>query len=461
MNDQALCFVPLGGAGEIGMNLNVYAWRGRLMVVDCGITFSRRPGGETDISMPDPTWLVHNRDRVDGMVLTHVHEDHIGAVTAIWPLLRCPVYATPFAAAVLRAKLQQAGLTMAVPLREIQPGQHFHVGPFGIRMIGITHSTVESQSLVIETDLGRVLHTGDWKLDPRPLVGPPTDVAALQALGRSGGVLAVISDSTNATKPGRSGSESDVRAHLMRRCAGVEQRVVAACFASNIARIQTLFAVAEACERSPVLMGRSLHRMVGAAQACGHLPVDLPLVPAEHAGYLPRERVMFICTGTQGEPRAAMARLATDRFRHMMLDPGDVALFSSKIIPGNEQPIAWLHGCLSDLGVEVISEEKEPQVHVSGHPCQDELAEMYEWVQPQHVVPVHGTDRHLDAHASLACTLGFGDVQVRNGDMLQLAPGPPRVIERVRVGRVPRPDVESGRPFERRHRGGRRRAFKR
>ena len=227
----------------------------------------------------------------------------------------------------------------------------------------------------------------------------------------------------------------------------MEGRIVASCFASNVARIDTLLTVAEACGRHPVLMGRSLHRMVTAARATGYLSDGYAFVPAEHAGYLPRERLMLICTGTQGEPRAAMARLATDRLRQVMLDPGDVALFSSKIIPGNEQPIAWLHGRLTEMGVDVISEQQDPHIHVSGHPCQDELADLYDWVKPQYVVPVHGTDRHLHAHATLACQLGLGDVQVRNGDVLQLAPGAPRVIDRVRTGRIPRPDVERNEHF--------------
>lgn len=443
MDGEALYFIPLGGSGEIGMNLNVYAWRGRLLVIDCGITFERKPGGDTDILMPDPTWLARRLDQIDGLVLTHAHEDHIGAVAAMWSRLRCPVYATPFCAAILREKLAQARMLMGVPLHEIPPGGRFSVGPFQLRFIGITHSTAESQSVVIETDHGRVLHTGDWKLDPTPLVGPPSDAEAFRQLGRSGGVLAVVSDSTNATRPGRSGSEGDVRRHLLEICGGIQGRLVASCFASNIARIQTLCAVAEACGRHPVIMGRSLHRMTTAARATGYLQGGDAFVPVKDAGYLPRERVMFICTGTQGEPRAAMARLATDRLRHMMLDPGDTALFSSKIIPGNEKPIAWLHGRLKEQGVEVISEARDPGIHVSGHPCRDELAELYDWVKPRHVVPVHGTPRHLEAHADLARQISVGDVQVRNGDVLQLAPGDPKIVERVRAGRVPRPDVEN------------------
>lgn len=451
MNSEALYLLPLGGSGEIGMNLNVYAWRGKLMIVDCGITFERRPGGQTNILMADPSWLTARQDMIAGLVLTHAHEDHIGAVTAVWPSLRCPIYASPFTATVLRAKLAQARLPMGVPIREIRPGGAATVGPFGIRFIGVTHSTAESQSIVIETRHGRILHTGDWKLDPRPVVGPRTDESAFRALGASGGVIAAVSDSTNATQPGRSGSEADVRDHLMERCAGLEGRVVASCFASNIARIHTLLEVAATCERHPIIMGRSLHGMVAAARTCGYLDATQhALVPIEHAGYLPRDRVMLICTGTQGEPRAAMARLATDQLRHLMLDPGDTAVFSSKIIPGNEKPIARLHGRLRESGIGVISETEDPAVHVSGHPCQDELADLYEWVQPQVVVPVHGTHRHLEAHAMLARQLGLGDVQVRNGDVLQLAPGTPRVIDRVRVGQIPRPDVEQDKHFRRR-----------
>jgi len=447
MEGDALYFIPLGGSGEIGMNLNVYATGGKLMVVDCGITFERRPGGQTDILMPDPTWLYRRADKIAGMVLTHAHEDHIGAVAAMWPKLRCPIYTTPFTATVLEAKLSQARMLSAVTIHRVRPGGAATVGPFGIRFLGITHSTAESQSIVIDTDHGRILHTGDWKLDPGPMVGPPTDAAAFRALGDAGGVLAVVSDSTNAHKPGRSRSEQVVRSSLLDVCSGEKGRLLSACFASNIARVQTLCTVAEAHGRHPILMGRSLHRMVTAARASGYLSPHTSFVPAEHAGYLPRERVMLICTGTQGEPRAAMSRLAMDRYRHMMLDPGDKAVFSSKIIPGNEKPIAWLHGRLSEMGVDVVSEEKVPEIHCSGHPCREELAELYDWVKPRHVIPVHGTPFHMDAHADLARQVGLNDVQVRNGDVLQLAPGDPKVIDRVRAGRVPRPDVESDEHF--------------
>ena len=444
MKNDALYFIPLGGSDEIGMNLNVYAWQGALMVVDCGITFSRAPGGETEIWMPDAGWLVRRQERLAGLVLTHAHEDHLGAVSALWPQLRCPIYATPFTAAVLREKLAAAGIEHLVPVHEVRPGRRTEVGPFGVRFIGITHSTLECQSLVIETRYGPILHTGDWKLDPEPLVGPVTDQTALRALGRGDGVLAAISDSTNATREGRSGSEADVRRHLLERVPSWSGRVMAACFASNIARVQTLLEVARATGRHPVLLGRSLHRMVQAARATGYLSDADSFVPLEHAGYLPRDRVLFICTGTQGEPNAAMSRIATDQHRDVLLDPGDVALFSSKIIPGNELPIAWLHSCLRDLGVTVVSEAEEPEVHVSGHPCRAELAELYDWVRPRLVVPVHGTPRHLTAHADLAGRLDIPAQEVRNGTVLKLAPGEPHIVDGVQTGRVRRPDVEKG-----------------
>ncbi|MEL6344953.1 MAG: ribonuclease J [Myxococcota bacterium] len=423
------------------MNLNMYAWKGALMMVDCGITFERAPGGETTILMPDPTWAVRRREKLAGLVLTHAHEDHIGAVAALWPRLRCPVIATPFTAAVLNAKFSKAGIQSAVPMKIVPAGGRTTVGPFKLRFINITHSTAESQCVVIETDHGRILHTGDWKLDPAPLVGPKTDTAALKALGQDG-VIAAVSDSTNATKSGRSGSERDVREHLQSLVANRPGRVIVACFASNIARIQTMCEVARATDRHPVLLGRSLHRMTRAARATGYLSDGYGFVPIEHAGYLPREKILLICTGTQGEPLAAMSRLATDSHRHVMLDPGDVAVFSSKIIPGNELPIAWLHKRLGELGVDVISEKQDERIHVSGHPCQDELRDMYTWTNPRLVVPVHGTPRHMAAHAALSREMGIPALEVTNGAVVRLAPGEPAIIDQVQAGRVRRPDVE-------------------
>ena len=441
-----LSLIPLGGSGAFGMNCNIYAYSNQLLMVDCGVSFLRLPGGESQVTMPDPAWIARRQERLAGLVLTHGHEDHIGAVAAMWPQLRCPIFATPFTASLLRHKLHRAGLSSVVQLIEVAPGGRAVVGPFRLRFIGMTHSIVEAQSVVIETPLGRVLHTGDWKLDPDPRVGPTTNEAALRSLAH-GGLLAAVSDSTNATRPGWSRSERAVEARLHEVIASAEGMVVTACFASNVARIQALCRAAEQAGRSAVILGRSLHRMIGAAKTTGYLS-DLPAtVPMRHVGYLPREATLLICTGTQGEPMAALARLALGRFRDLSLTPGDTAIFSSKIIPGNELPIEWLHRCLKEQGVTVIHEQDDPEIHASGHPCQDELRTLYTWTRPALVVPVHGTKRHLAAHAALARQMDIPAVEIENGAILRLAPGPAAITGRVQVGEVLRPDVDKNEHF--------------
>ena len=446
LDPASLCFIPLGGSGAFGMNLNLYAYGGKLLMLDCGISFLRIPGEPSKVTMPDPSWVSKRRDQLVGLVLTHGHEDHIGAVAAMWPQLRCPLYATPFTAHLLREKLERAGLAAVVKLIEVPAGGRTTVGPFRLRFINMTHSIAEAQAVVIETPLGRVLHTGDWKLDPSPQVGPVTDESALRSLARSG-LIAAVSDSTNATKPGWSTSEAVVQKQLTKRIGEASGMVVTACFASNVARIQSLCRAAEANGRSVVVMGRSLHRMIGAARATGYFD-DLPgLVPLRHAGYLPREATLLICTGTQGEAMAALARLATGRFRDITLQAGDTALFSSKIIPGNELPIEWLHRCLKEKGVEVIHEQDDPLIHASGHPCQDELRTLYGWTKPSLVVPVHGARRHIAAHAALVRSMGIPAIEAKNGLVIRLAPGPAAVIDRVQAGTILRPDVEKNEHF--------------
>ncbi|MDG1484163.1 MAG: ribonuclease J [Myxococcota bacterium] len=442
----SLSFIPLGGSGAFGMNCNLYATEDRILMVDCGVSFLRVVGGDNQITMPDPAWIARRREKLVGLVLTHGHEDHIGAVAAMWPQLRCPIFATPFTAHLLRGRLASAGLASVVQLIEVPAGGRAKVGPFRLRFIGMTHSIAEAQSVVIETKHGKVLHTGDWKLDPDPRIGPVTDEAALRSLAKSG-LLAAVSDSTNATRPGWSTSEAAVEARLTERIAAAEGMVVTACFASNVARIQSLCRAADAAGRSVVVLGRSLHRMINAARATGYLD-DLPsLVPLRHAGYLPREATLLLCTGTQGEPMAALARLAMGRFRDIRLTPGDTALFSSKIIPGNELPIEWLHRALTEQGVTVIHEQDDPGIHASGHPCQDELATLYGWTKPSMVIPVHGTHRHLEAHCALARQLGIPSVKIENGVILRLAPGAATIVGRVQVGEVLRPDVEKDEHF--------------
>ncbi len=430
-----LLFLPLGGAGEIGMNLSLYGHAGHWLMVDLGIAFgddATTPGIE--IVMPDPQFIEARRADLAGLVLTHAHEDHIGAVPYLWPRLRCPIYATPFTASVLRRKLRGAEL-VDVPITEIPMSGRFTVGPFGIELITLTHSIPEPNAVVIRTKLGNILHTGDWKLDPAPVVGAVADEEALRRLGAEG-ALAMICDSTNVFVEGESGSESDLRAslsELVGRCRG---RVAVACFASNVARLETIACVAAEHGRHTSLVGRSLSRICEAALENGYL-VDLPPFVSEHdAGYLPRENVLMICTGSQGEARSALARIARREHPHATLEPGDTVIFSSRIIPGNEEAIGRLQNDLARLGVEVVT-GRDHFVHVSGHPAREELAAMYRWVRPRIAIPVHGEMRHLVEHARFAesCQIGRAIV-AENGEVVRLAPDPPSVIERVPVGRL-------------------------
>src|SRR5579883_516020 len=336
-----LAFLALGGVGEIGMNLSLYGYGGRWLMIDCGITFADDTMPGVDVIMPDPAFIAERASDLAGLVLTHAHEDHIGAVPYLWERFHCPVYATPFTAAVLRQKLIEAGLEHRVPITEVPMSGRFSVGPFEIELVTLTHSIPEPNAVVLHTPLGTVLHTGDWKFDRDPLVGEPSDVAALRRLGDKG-VLAMICDSTNALKPGESGSESDVRKALIDLVGRCEKRVVVACFASNVARLESAVAAAVAHDRHAALVGRSLWRIEHAARETGYLKDAPPFLTDEEAAYLPREKVLLICTGSQGEPRSALARIAEDDHPQIVLEEGDTVIFSSRIIPGNERAIG---GC--------------------------------------------------------------------------------------------------------------------
>jgi ribonuclease J len=430
-----LLFLPLGGCGEIGMNLNLYGHDGKWLMIDLGITFGNEMTPGIDVIMPDPAFIVEHRADLLGLVLTHAHEDHIGAVPYLWPRLRCPIYATAFTAAVLRRKLAEANLLGEARITEIPMSGCFGLGPFEIELISITHSIPEPNAVVLRTKLGNILHTGDWKLDPDPVVGPITDEAALRQLGGEG-VLAMVCDSTNVLVEGSSGSEAEVRQSMDELIGRYRHRVAVACFASNVARIESVTRAGLAHDRHVGLVGRSLRRMVEAARETGYLS-DLPdFVEEEDIGHLPRDRVLMICTGSQGEPRSALARIARDEHPDVGLEPGDAVIFSSRIIPGNEHAIGELHNALIRQGVEVVT-EKDHFVHVSGHPARDELAEMYRWVKPAIAVPVHGELRHLRAHVALAesCQVRRA-VLAENGWLLRLAPGNPEVIGHVPTGRL-------------------------
>ncbi|MFQ5784020.1 MAG: ribonuclease J [Alphaproteobacteria bacterium] len=433
-----LLFLPLGGAGEIGMNLNLYGCGGKWLMVDLGITFADETMPGVDVVMPDPRHIVERRDDLLGLVITHAHEDHLGAVPYLWPQLRCPVYATPFAAAVLRRKLARDGEVAGIEdieITEIPLGGRLGIGPFDIEFITLTHSIPEPNALAIRTPAGTILHTGDWKLDPKPLVGDVTDEAALRAFGDAG-VLAMVCDSTNIFRTGESGSEDAVRESLMTLVGAYSGRVAVACFASNVARVETAAVVAAAHGRHPVLVGRSLHRITEAARETGYLDESVVFLNDRDARALPPDKVLYICTGCQGEPRAALSRIAAGDHPQVSLGEGDVSIFSSKIIPGNELAINRLHNRLISLGVEVITED-DHFVHVSGHPCRDELARMYGWVRPEIAVPVHGEARHLVEHARFARSLQISQTPVvENGDVLRLAPGRAKIIDRVPFGRL-------------------------
>jgi ribonuclease J len=433
--DDELLFLPLGGTGEIGMNLNLYGHAGQWLMVDLGITFGDESTPGVDVIMPDPAFIEERRDELAGLILTHAHEDHLGAVAYLWDRLQCPVYATPFTLSVLRRKLAEAERLDRVPVIEVPLSGTFSVGPFDIELITLTHSIPEPNALVIETPVGRVMHTGDWKLDPDPLVGANVDEAALIRTGEAG-VLAMVGDSTNALVNGGSGSEADVRETLLDLVGRFENRVAVACFASNVARLETMARVGEAHGRQVALVGRSLWRMYESAKETGYLRDIKPFVTEHDVGYLPPDKTLLICTGSQGESRAALPRIANGDHSEVSLDPGDVVIFSSRIIPGNEISINRLHNRLSEQGVEVVTAYEE-NVHVSGHPARDELAQMYQWIRPKIAIPVHGEPRHLLAHAKLAedCQVPKAIVG-HNGTMIRLAPGPGEIIDEVFTGRL-------------------------
>ncbi len=444
MSTPTLHFLPLGGAGEIGMNLNLYGFQNRWLMVDCGVMFERT-GPETQaVLFPDASFIVAQRHRLEGLVLTHAHQDHIGAVVDLWPKLKCPVYCTRFTAEMLREPLAEAGLLDKVPIRLLDERESWKVGPFELSRIPITHSIVEMGGLLIKTSAGSVFHTGDFKLDPDPLVGLHTDEAALKRLSELD-LLAVVSDSTNADKEGWTGSEGALVPHLEEVIRDRPGRVAVAMFSTNIARVRSWILAAHAVGRSPVLLGRSLEKTVRAAQAAGYLR-DVPeIVSARDFGLLPPENVLLLCTGSQGEPKAALGRLSSGTHRSAYLEPGDTAVFSSRCIPGCEVSVEQVQLQLREMGVSVVT-DADAFVHVSGHPCRDELRALYSWIQARTVIPVHGTPSKMKAHAELARSEGFKSLTVSNGDIVQLSPGEPTIVRRIRTGRHVRREDRPRRP---------------
>ena len=434
-DEKGLYFVPLGGSGEIGMNLNLYGYRGQWLMLDCGVTFGEEEHAGVDVIMPDPAFIVERKDRLLGIVATHAHEDHIGAIPYLWPQLQCPIWATPFTASLLRAKLDEAGLGGKAPITVVPMSGRFTIGPFDLELVTLTHSIPEPNAVAIRTPVGTVLHTGDWKLDPDPLVGDVTDEAALVRIGDEG-VIAMVGDSTNALVDGHSGSEAELREALTELIGRYTGRVAVACFASNVARLSTIAHAAQAHGRDVALIGRSLWRIDKAARENGYL-ADVPrFLTEDEAGYVPADRILLICTGSQGEPRAALNRIAREDHPHIVLEEGDVVIFSSRIIPGNDKAIARLQNALVRLGVEIVTTD-DHFVHVSGHPCRAELVRMYQMVRPRVALPVHGEARHLQAHAQLAMECQVSDALIiENGDAIRIDAQGATLAGQVPAGRV-------------------------
>ena len=435
-----LVFAPLGGVGEIGMNLSIYglgdARRRSWLIVDVGVSFAQEenlPG--IDLVLPDIRFLIAERKNIAGIVITHAHEDHYGALMDLWPKLKVPIYATPFTAALFEAKLAGEHNAPEIPVREIALGSRFNVGPFDIELCSVAHSIPESNALILRTPFGNVLHTGDWKIDPTPVLGLPTDEKKLRALGDEG-CMVLIGDSTNAVREGRSPSETEVAAELAKLIESAPSRVAVTTFASNVARIRAVADAARRAEREVVVVGRAMDRVIGVARETGYLDGVQPFRGMDVYGHLPPDKVVALCTGSQGEPRAALARIAADEHPEVALSRGDRVIFSSRPIPGNEKAIGRIINGLIDQGVEVITARTNPLVPVSGHPRRAELQDMIGWVRPRTVIPVHGEPLHLSEHAALARRLGANTLECRNGDLVRLAPGAPDTVDEVPAGRL-------------------------
>lgn len=432
---KRLLFLPLGGSGEIGMNLNLYAVDGKWLMVDCGMSFADDHFPGVDLVFPDPTFIEREKKNLAGLIVTHGHEDHIGAIPYIWERFGCPIYVTAFTAALVRDKLNEAGLEDRVPLHIVEADISFDVGPFNITYIALAHSIAEGNGLAIRTSKGTLFHTGDWKLDDNPLIGPVCPSEKLTALGDEG-VLALIGDSTNVFNVKASGSELDVRDSLTKLCAGLKGRIVITTFASNVARLDTVGEVARKTGRHLVLLGRSMQRITKAAKETGYLSNFPEVLDEGDAAHIPRDKLMILCTGCQGENRAALSRIARDDHRHLTLAEGDNVIFSSKIIPGNERTLGQLFNTLAANKINVIT-EKDEFVHVSGHPGQDELAKMYAWVRPTVAIPVHGEARHLLKHAAFAKSCGVPHVLApQNGDIIEITSEGAKVIDEAPTGRL-------------------------
>ncbi|MGB0630225.1 MAG: ribonuclease J [Alphaproteobacteria bacterium] len=435
MSTDEVVFVPLGGAGEIGMNMSLYGYDGHWLMIDMGIAFGDDTTPGVDVMTPDPAFVLDQLDRLSGLVVTHAHEDHLGAIPYLWRKIRCPIYATPFACGLLRRKLEDSKLLDQVDLTEIPVAGGVDIGPFAIDLVPAAHSVPEANILAIRTGAGTIVHATDWKIDPEPLIGRVTDEDALRKLGDEG-VLALVCDSTNVFVNGEAGSEAALRKSLIEIIGNCTGRVAVASFASNVARVATINKAALETGRHPTLVGRSLWRSVDIARECGYLSEIEPFVPEQEIGFIPPAKVLMGVTGSQGEPRSALARIASGSHPNVSFEPGDTVIFSSREIPGNELAIGKIQNQLAGLGVNVITEQ-DGFVHVSGHPGRKELMNMYQWIRPQILVPIHGELRHLQEQKRLADKCQIPHTQIaENGTMIALSKAGTEVVDHVTTGRL-------------------------
>ena len=424
MNNE-LIFCPLGGSGEIGMNMNLYAFGNennkKWIIVDIGVSFADDSIPGIDLIYPDPSFLLDKKDDLLGIVLTHAHEDHIGAVAHIWPQLNCDIYATPFTAILVQEKFKEKKIDISNKIKIVKLNSEITLGPFKIDFITLTHSILEPNGLSIQTPIGTILHTGDWKIDPNPLIGGNIDKEKLKAIGQKG-VIAMICDSTNVLNPGRAGSELSVRESLLNIIEKQKNRVIITSFASNVARMETIFYCAKKTGRNICLVGRSMHRIYKAAKQCGYLSDVLEPIDARDSSKIQRDKIILLCTGSQGEPMGAMSRIISDTHPDVYMEEGDSVIFSSKMIPGNEKKLYRLQNEIVKKNINLITEENA-FVHVSGHPNRDDLKDMYDWIKPNCVIPVHGEHRHMKEHISFAKEMQVPfSLQIENGDIIKINP---------------------------------------
>ncbi len=439
MKDNLL-FCPLGGSGEIGMNMNLYAYGNeenqKWIIVDMGLSFADDSVPGVDLIYPDAGFIIEKKNDLLGIVLTHAHEDHIGSISHIWPKLKCKIYATPFTAVLIQEKFKEKKIDVTSYLKIVELNSQIKLGPFEIDFVTLTHSILEPNGLCITTPEGVVLHTGDWKVDPNPLIGSKVDEKKLRSIGEKG-VIAMICDSTNVFSPGRAGSEKNVRESLLKIISHQKKRVLVTSFASNVARMESIFYIAKQTKRNISLVGRSMHRIYKAAKQCGYLKDVVEPVDAREANKISKDRVILLCTGSQGEPMGALNRIANDIHPDVNLESGDTVIFSSKIIPGNEKKLYALQNLIVKRDIEVITEENA-FVHVSGHANREDLKDMYQWVKPKCVIPVHGEHRHMKEHISFAKEMQIPfSLKVENGNIIQISKDQkPQIIDQAPTGKI-------------------------